>query len=91
MRATESFARTVPLSIASAASATPSFAAASFSSAARAVAAARRNCMPLTWMPLLPAVGPWSGVNAVSPSTSVVRRRGGVVAKTGAKMEAKAP
>jgi hypothetical protein len=42
-------------------------------SASRAVAAACRICTPPRMMPLLPAVGPWSGVSAVSPSIIAMR------------------
>ena len=42
-------------------------------SASRAVAAACRIWTPPRMMPLLPAVGPWSGVSAVSPSTITMR------------------
>ena len=41
-------------------------------SALRAVAAACRICMPPRWMPLEPAVRPWSGVSAVSPSINLI-------------------
>jgi hypothetical protein len=46
----------------------PSFCTAIPMRARRAVAAAWRSCTPATWMDRLPHVGPWSGVNAVSPS-----------------------
>ncbi len=40
------------------------------SSAARAVAAAWRICMPPICTDRLPKVGPWSGVSRVSPCTT---------------------
>src|SRR6185369_7619706 len=51
----------------------PVFCTAISMSALRAVAAAWRSCMPATWTDRLPHVGPWSGVSAVSPSTSFTR------------------
>ena len=48
----------------------------SFNSAWRAVAAACRNSVPPRGMPVLPPVPPWSGVSAVSPSTTVMRATG---------------
>src|SRR6516164_8036105 len=45
--------------------------AAATAKAALAVAAALRSCMPPIWIERLPQVGPWSGVSAVAPCTSV--------------------
>ncbi len=73
MPAPPDFSRTSPSTVSNSAAGVFARAATIAISVSRAVAAACRIWMPPRMMPLLPAVGPWSGVSAVSPSIMTMR------------------